>query len=64
MRSTVHDQAANTFFEGPMDSETASSKLTENNAEKADYHADLTQEYEVLGEDIDIPAYEVDERHD
>ena len=66
MRDIIHDQASHKFIEGPIQSIPVNSIYQEGIAEKAAYQVDLTQGYEVEGDDndIDIPYYEVNDRFD
>ncbi len=69
MRGIIQDKASHTFIEGPNQSKLASSNFQEGSADKAAYHADLTQGYELDGVnatvyDADIPYFEANERYD
>ena len=66
MRGIIHDLVSHTYIEGPMQSKPVNDSFQAGNDEKAAYHADLTQGYEVEDDanDIDIPYYEANERYD
>ena len=66
MRGIIHDQTSRKFIEGPIQSTPVNTIYQEGTAEKAAYHADLTQGYELEGDanDMDIPYYDVNERYD
>jgi len=64
----IQNQVFQKFIEGPKQFSKANSSFQEGNAEKAAYHADLTQgreaEQSADADDIDIPYYEANERYD
>ena len=64
MRGIYHDQVSHKFIEGSIQSEQGDNIFQEANAEKAAYHADLTQGYELEDDDKDISYYDTNERYD
>ena len=66
MRAIIQDQVSHKFIEGPMKSGKMDSKFREVTADKAAYHADLSQGYELDNDaqDADDPYYEANERYD
>lgn len=66
MRGIYHDQVSHKFVEGPIQSEPVNNILQEGNAEKAAYHADLTQGYEIDDDanEKDISYHDINERYD
>ena len=66
MRGIYHDQVAHKFIEGPIQSKPVESSLQEGTAEKAAYHADLTQGYDLEDDTngIDVSYHDANERYD
>jgi hypothetical protein len=66
MRNIIHDEASNNFIEGPMPFRPENDGLQETASEKAAYHADIPQGYELEGDDNDkdVRYYDANERYD
>jgi hypothetical protein len=68
MRGIIQDQVSNIFIEGPIQPKPMGDSSLEGNHEKAAYHADLTQGFEVNDDpnfyDMDKPYYPMNDRYD
>ena len=66
MRGVYYNQESNKFIEGPIQSDPVNNILQEGNAEKAAYHADLTQGYELNNDanEKDTQYHDTNERYD
>jgi hypothetical protein len=70
MTYNIQNQVSQKFIEGPKHLTKANSNFQEGNNEKAAYHADLSQGYDLQEDenetiyDTDIPFYWANERYD
>jgi hypothetical protein len=64
MRKIIYDEGSHRFIEGPLPSRLVNDSFSENGAEDTAYQTVVKRGLEVKGEDVDIPAYEVNQRFD